>query len=159
MKNFRKQKMISREVTMQLMYQLDINKQEIENINFLVDSFIINNEEIIIERYKELFENEKNIYIEDIIDKNYIQGILEVIKNQKEKIDALINDSAKNWSINRMLKVDLAIIRLCIAEMLSNQDIPNKVSINEAIQISKVYCDDKTPKFINGILGSVVDKL
>ena len=56
-----------------------------------------------------------------------------------------------------MPKVDLSILRLAICELVFIEEIPSKVSINEAIELAKLYCDDKAPKFINGILGSVVN--
>jgi N utilization substance protein B len=55
--------------------------------------------------------------------------------------------------------VDVSILRLSVCEILCLDDVPNKVSINEAVEIAKVYCDDKTPKFINGILGSVLGEI
>ena len=58
-----------------------------------------------------------------------------------------------------MAKVDLAILRLAVCEILYVPNIPTKVSINEAIELAKLYCDDKSPKFINGILGSVVNEI
>ena len=57
-----------------------------------------------------------------------------------------------------MAKVDLAILRLATCEVLNALDIPTKVSINEAIELAKLYCDEKSPKFINGILGSIVNE-
>ena len=57
----------------------------------------------------------------------------------------------------RIAKVDLAILKLAVCEVVyMNNEIPVKVAINEAIDLAKLYCDDKSPKFINGILGSVV---
>ena len=80
------------------------------------------------------------------------------LKENNEKINELINKYAKNWTVNRMPKVDIAILRLAICEILFVKEIPSKVSVNEAIEISKLYCDDKAPKFINGILGSIVNE-
>ncbi|EPZ60141.1 transcription antitermination factor NusB [[Clostridium] sordellii ATCC 9714] len=85
-----------------------------------------------------------------------------MVKNfelNKSTIDELISKYAKNWTINRMAKVDLAILRLAVCEILYVPNIPTKVSINEAIELAKLYCDDKSPKFINGILGSVVNEI
>ena len=78
--------------------------------------------------------------------------------NDETYIDELINKYGKNWSVNRMPKVDLSILRLAICELVFIEEIPSKVSINEAIELAKLYCDDKAPKFINGILGSVVNE-
>lgn len=154
----KQQKIISRDTSMKLLYQIDITKTEIKDIKVLIDSFLYNNKDIIEERFYEIF-NTKDVDIEDMIDKKYITEIIETLKNKIEEIDSLINKNAKNWSVNRMPKVDLAILRLSICEIIANNEIPTKVSINEAIELSKVYCDDKTPKFINGILGSIVNEL
>lgn len=70
------------------------------------------------------------------------------------EIDALISEAAKNWSMTRIAKVDLSILRLAIYE-LRYTDVPVKVAVNEALEIAKAYSTDKSPKFINGVLGSV----
>ena len=71
------------------------------------------------------------------------------------EIDALIQNSATNWSFGRIVKVDLSILRLAIYE-LKYTDVPQKVAVNEAVEIAKVYSTEKSPKFINGILGHVI---
>ena len=88
----------------------------------------------------------------------YLPFVAITLYENKDKIDELINKYAKNWSVNRMPKVDLSILRLAICELVFIEEIPSKVSINEAIELAKLYCDDKAPKFINGILGSVVNE-
>lgn len=70
------------------------------------------------------------------------------------EVDALIREAAKNWSMTRIAKVDLSILRLAIYE-LRYTDVPVKVAVNEALEIAKAYSTDKSPKFINGVLGSV----
>ena len=72
------------------------------------------------------------------------------------KIDKIISQNAPDWPINKLNKVDLAILRLAIAELISNKSTPSKVVIDEAIEIAKTYGTAKTPKFINGVLGSIV---
>ena len=72
------------------------------------------------------------------------------------KIDKIITQNAPDWPINKLNKVDLAILRLAIAELISNKGTPPKVIIDEAIEIAKTYGTAKTPKFINGVLGSIV---
>ena len=83
----------------------------------------------------------------------------EVFRDKIDYINELIENNAKNWSIDRFSKIDLSILQIAIAEMLSDLNIPDKVSINEAIDLAKMYCEEKTPKFINGILGSVVNEI
>ncbi len=73
-------------------------------------------------------------------------------------IDALISANAPEWPVNKLNKVDLAILRLAIGELKNNPVVPPKVVIDEAIEISKTYGTDKTPKFINGVLGSIINQ-
>ena len=167
MRSDKAKKVTSREYVMKLMYQIEMNKDEIGNIEEMVDIFLNNNLEYIINRYEELrlqYSNKpnvelNNIKLDDAIDKKYIIMICEKAKENKEQIDELINKYAKNWSVSRMPNVDLSILRLAICELIFIDEIPNKVSINEAIELAKLYCDDKSPKFINGILGSVSNEL
>ena len=166
MKNDKARKVNSREYIMKLIYQIEMNKEEIENIDERLTVLLNDNLEYIINRYEELrlqYSNNPNIELENIelddaIDREYMTLICNNLKANKEKIDELINKYAKNWSVNRMAKVDLSILRLAICELVFVEEIPSKVSINEAIEMAKLYCDDKAPKFINGILGSVVNE-
>ncbi|MBU2051908.1 MAG: transcription antitermination factor NusB [Patescibacteria group bacterium] len=78
-------------------------------------------------------------------------------KSQKfsPQIDQIIAKNAPDWPINKLNKVDLAILRLAIEELNNNKSTPPKVIIDEAIEIGKTYGTAKTPKFINGVLGSI----
>ncbi len=75
------------------------------------------------------------------------------------EIDALIQKYAKNWSMDRIARVDLAILRLAVFELLYRGDIPPVVSINEAIDLAKTYSSGESRRFINGILDSVKSTL
>jgi N utilization substance protein B len=81
-----------------------------------------------------------------------------VIKNQ-EGIDAQIRVLAQNWDFERVAKIDLAILRIAMFEMLHRKDIPPVVSINEAIDISKQFSNADSKRFINGILDRLKDQL
>jgi len=76
-----------------------------------------------------------------------------------EVIDKLISDNLKGWSINRLNKVDMAILRLALYEIIYASDIPKSVSVNEAIEICKEYSSDDAPGFINGVLGMIAKNL
>lgn len=164
MRNDKAKKVTSREYMMKLIYQSDINKEDIESI---LDTFLNDNFEYIVNRYEELrlqYSNNPKIELgelelDDVIDKDYMEKTCGYLKENNEKINELINKYAKNWTVNRMPKVDIAILRLAICEILFVKEIPSKVSVNEALEISKVYCDDKAPKFINGILGSIINEI
>jgi N utilization substance protein B len=81
-----------------------------------------------------------------------------VVKNQAG-IDAQIKELAQNWEFERIAKIDLAILRVAMFEMLHRKDIPPVVSINEAIDISKQFSNADSKRFINGILDRLKDKL
>ncbi|MFH1497377.1 MAG: transcription antitermination factor NusB [Verrucomicrobiota bacterium] len=84
-----------------------------------------------------------------------IQG---VVLNQSE-IDARIRSLAQNWEFDRIAKIDLAILRLAIFEMVHRKDIPPVVSINEAIDLSKQFSNPDSKRFINGILDRMKGQL
>ena len=77
------------------------------------------------------------------------KGILEHI----DEIDALINEKSTGWKTSRMAKVDLSIIRIAVYEIKCEDDIPFKVSVNEAVELAKKYGADESPAFVNGILA------
>ena len=84
-----------------------------------------------------------------------IQGVLE----NRAKLDAEIMKYAKNWDLHRMAAVDRNILRLAIYEMLYREDIPPVVSINEAVDIAKLFSTDDSGRFVNGILDKVRGEL
>lgn len=76
-----------------------------------------------------------------------------------EQLDQKISEVSLNWSISRMLRVDRNILRMAVFEMLHCEDIPAKVSINEAIEIAKRFGSEESPTFINGVLDRIASKL
>ncbi|HHW70058.1 MAG TPA: transcription antitermination factor NusB [Clostridiales bacterium] len=93
-----------------------------------------------------------------IDDKNskYIDNIIYGVENNIDKIDTYIKKHVKGWRFDRISKIDLAILRLAIYELMYMDDIPYKVSINEAVELAKKYGSDKSSSFINGVLGSII---
>lgn len=82
-----------------------------------------------------------------------VKGVIE----NKPAIDELISKYAKDWDISRIPKADLSIFRIAIYEMyFSTEDIAPNIVINEAVEIAKIYGDDDSPRFINGVLGQMV---
>lgn len=96
--------------------------------------------------------------IEDV-DTDYLNKTMDDLIDHLEKIDKYITENSKDWKINRIAKVDLAVLRVAISEILYNDTIPASVSINEAVEISKRYSNEDSHKFINGILGTVVREI
>ena len=89
------------------------------------------------------------------LDEKYIKSVLEGVVEKVVSIDEYIAKYSKDWSIERMSKIDLAILRVAIYEVLYKDDIPSSVSINEAVELAKKYSHEDASSFINGILGSV----
>lgn len=83
--------------------------------------------------------------------------VTRVIEN-KEKIDGLIRKYAPAWPLHQMATVDRNILRLGVAEMMFHL-VPAKVAINEAVELGKTYGSENSPKFINGVLGSIYTEI
>ncbi|MDO5715058.1 MAG: transcription antitermination factor NusB [Tissierellia bacterium] len=122
---------------MQLLYQMDLNKDY--DIN-MVEQFLDN-----------------NVFAGDEID--YINRASQEILIHMDQIDALIESNLEGWGFHRLAKVDRSILRIAVYEFLYRDDIPEEVSINEAVDIAKAYSSEEAPKFINGILGSIYRNL
>lgn len=125
-----------REQAFRLIYSLEIQKQEpIEN---QIELFIENNE----------------IKNEDA--KEYISDAVLGISENKEDIEEEIKKNLKaDWKLERISKVDLAILKLAIYE-IKYKELPYKVAINEAVELAKKYGEDTSKNFINGVLASIV---
>lgn len=76
------------------------------------------------------------------------------VLEQKEKIDKMIEDAAPAWPIDKLNRIDLAILRLAVYE-LENEDTPPKVVIDEAVELAKEYGSESSSSFINGVLGTI----
>ena len=127
-----------REKAFKLIYSLEIQKYESlqEQINLY-------------------FESEN---IENVEAKEYIEDAVLGIEKNKAKIIELIQKNLKSdWKIERISKIDLAILKLAIYE-IKYKEIPFKVVINEAVQLAKKYGEDSSKNFVNGILASIVNK-
>ncbi len=90
---------------------------------------------------------------------SYVHTVLKSMLEHIEEIDSKINDASDGWATSRMSKPDLAICRVAVSEMLYAEDVPRAVAINEAVNLSKLYGTEQSPKFINAVLGKVAKKL
>ncbi|MCQ4727248.1 transcription antitermination factor NusB [Anaerotignum faecicola] len=116
---------------------------------FQLDFF--NNEEI---------DNSKKIFFDENPDigggdMDYIVRAVDGTVEHISDIDKIISENLKGWTIERLNKVDLAILRLAVYEMLYDDETPDGIVINEAVEIAKKYSSDQAPGFINGILGKI----
>lgn len=96
---------------------------------------------------------ENNNFQGDEVD--YINRVVPDILDKLEVVDETIENNLKGWTMARLAKVDRQILRVAVYEFLYKDDIPEEVSINEAVEIARLYSSDEAPKFINGILGTI----
>lgn len=109
-----------------------------------------------IEEQTQLFVEDQEIKDNDA--KKYISDVIEGITKNNDEIEKIISDNIKEgWTISRILKVDLTLLKLGIYEILFSK-LPYKVVINEVVELSKKYGDNASKSFINGVLASVIKK-
>lgn len=127
----------AREGAVKLMFQMDsTNDYSLDALEVYLNNF-------------EFDENETK----------YIKDSYDSIKTNLEDIDKNIIDNLEGWSLPRLAKVDLAVLRVAINEIMYRNDIPIQVAINEAVEIVKLYSSEDSFRFVNGVLGGYVRKL
>lgn len=89
-------------------------------------------------------------------DENYIQSVLSGVFEHLDELDEQIEKYLVNWTLERLARVDLAILRLAAYEILYRDDIPESVSVNEAVELARTFSTDEAGGFINGVLGSLL---
>ena len=87
------------------------------------------------------------------------EKLLQATLDHQEDLDAEIGKYLDNWDLNRLAVIDRIVLRMAVAEFMHFDDIPTKVTINEAIEIAKIYSTGNSGKFVNGILDAVLQKL
>ncbi len=87
-----------------------------------------------------------------------IQEKFEMVVAKLEEIDAQINQKSTGWNVSRLGKVELAILRLAVYEIMYDEAVPGSVAINEAVELAKKYAAEESPAFINGVLAKFVPK-
>lgn len=135
----------ARKIAMQIVYS------QIFNIPYTNDSLIAPYENV----YNKVTENEIIEDEEFIKDKKYIDFVVNGIKENVEQIDDIISRYLNAWTIDKISKVDLAILRLSTFEMMNFKDLPISISISEAVNLAREYSGPKSVGFINGILASI----
>lgn len=83
----------------------------------------------------------------------FITGKVSAVRERLSDIDGMIDEKASGWNIGRIGKVELTLLRLAVYEMLFDDDIPESVAINEAVELAKKYGGDESYSFINGVLS------
>lgn len=120
----------AREKAFQILFQNDMNEMETEDLKAKLEKY-----------------ETKDPYLSDIT-----HGVL----HHKTDLDHHIEQHLKNWSLNRIAMVERSILRIATYEILYVEDIPVKVTINEAVELANKYGDDQSGKFVNGVLSNIV---
>ncbi len=107
------------------------------------------------EQIRLFFEDDEIEYTEQAMDS--ISAKYEKIQEKLPEIDALLDAKAEGWNVARMGKVEVAVLRIAVYEILFDEDIPNTVAINEAIEIAKKYGQEASGGFVNAILAKFVN--
>lgn len=94
--------------------------------------------------------------VRDLEPDDYINRVFKGVYDNIEVLDGIISENAVGWKINRISKTALSVLRLSIFEIKYLEDIPNSVSINEAVELCKKYATKEDASFVNGILSTVV---
>ena len=84
-----------------------------------------------------------------------IRDKLEDILRRLPEIDSVIGEICEGWSIHRLGKAELALLRLAVYEIKMDDDVPTGVAINEAVELTKIYCSQEAPRFVNGVLAKL----
>lgn len=89
-------------------------------------------------------------------DKNFLDTLLCGVETEKEFLKSVVSRFLRGFNLDRIYKIDLAILYVSCYEILFLTDVPDKVSVNEAVELAKTYSTDKSPAFINGVLAGVI---
>lgn len=125
-----------------------------EHIFKLLFRVEFNSEEEMNEQKELFFEDIETEF--DVQDEEFIKGKYDEINAHLEEIDQIIKDNAKGWTIDRIGKVELTIIRLAIFEIRFDDEVPAQVAINEAVELAKKFGPDKSAGFVNAVLAKLV---
>lgn len=98
-----------------------------------------------------------NEFGDDITDEDFLRGLLNGVMENEEEIDEIIRKAAPDWPIEKIALMDLIILRLGVFEILFDEDVPDLVAVNEAIEVAKEFGGYNNAKFVNGVLSNVMN--
>jgi len=131
---------LARTIALQTLYQWDFNSKKPIDLSSII-------------------KRDLNEFAPQFDDKGFIEHLVKgVITNQKE-IDEMITRYAPEWPIEQITMVDRNVLRIGIQEMKYDDDIPEKVAINEAIELAKTFGGESSGKFVNGVLGTIYKEI
>ena len=127
---------LARTIALQTLYQWDFRGQPNQGVDVIVKTNL--------QEFAPQFD-----------DKGFIQNLVDGVIEHQAEIDKLITEYAPEWPLDQITMVDRNVLRIGIQELKFDNDIPEKVAINEAIELAKAFGGESSGKFVNGVLGSI----
>ena len=134
--NFSRSRRSARKTSLQILYEVDTVGHKWEEVT----ERVLKNNKISIDN------------------KSFVRNIIKGVMDNKAKIDVLISEFARSWSTEQMATIDRSLLRMSVYELMFDASLPPKVVINEAIELAKGFGGDNSSKFMNGILGALLNK-
>lgn len=137
---------LAREIAVQSLYQMEMNDVEAgEAVTMLLS--------------EAGGENESEVELSDMGTPEFVLELVNGVWEKKSEIDVLLGDYLKGWQISRLSRVDRQVLRLAAYEMIYREDAPAKVVVNEAIELAKHFGTTESGKFVNGVLGKMIQDI
>lgn len=137
---------LAREIAVQSLYQMEMNEVEAQEAVTMLLS-------------EAGGENESEVELKDIGTPEFVLELVNGVWTRKSEIDSLLGDYLKGWQISRLSRVDRQVLRLAAYEMIYRDDAPPKVVVNEAIELAKHFGTTESGKFVNGVLGKMIQDI
>lgn len=135
-----------RQMAIQALFPLDFN-QELTKQDAIIHAIELEHEDMIDEEQENFVPT-------------YLDLLVTGVCDRKEEMDTIIQKHLRaGWTLKRLSKMDVTILRLALFEMIYVDNVPNKVVLNEAIELTKIFSDDQSRKFVNGILSNVNNEI
>ncbi len=139
---------LAREIVVQSLYQLEMNEETTaeDAVTMITDE---------VKGENEIEANEADVSRID----EHVRELVQQISEKKAAIDDMLQDYLTGWQVDRLSRVDRQILRLACFELVYRNDVPPKAVINEAIELAKHFGTDESGKFVNGVLGRLLQAL
>ena len=102
-----------------------------------------------------VLERNLNEFRSSIDDTAFVEDLVAGVRSSQDQIDAVITPAAPEWPVDQIAKIDKAVLRIGVYELVIKRDVPPKVAINEAVELAKTFGGENSSKFVNGVLGTI----
>jgi N utilization substance protein B len=132
---------LGRIVAMQTLYEYDFRNGESGGIDL-----------------EEILNRNLGEFSDSIEDTDFVRDVVHGVTSRRDEIDGIIGPAAPEWPIEQIAKIDRAVLRIGIYELMLGRAVPPKVAINEAVELAKAFGGENSSKFVNGVLGTIYRK-